>query len=596
MKPKNISHRVNTDIQLSPDVAIPLDAVTQTFAVLAVKGSGKSYLSSVMAEEMLKNNQQIVVLDPTGAWWGLQSSADGKKEGFPIVIFGGDHANVPLEENAGEIIAQAIVEQGFSAIIDLSLFRVGEANRFVGKFLETLYRINRQPLHLFVDEADAYAPQKPFGDQARTLGAMEYIVRRGRKKGIGCTMITQRPAVINKDVLTQCEILIALRMSHPKDINAIMEWVKVHASTSEAKTMTDSLPSMKTGNAWIWSPSWLKIFKRTAIRKRETFDSGATPKVGERILPPKKLAQIDVKVLGEKINETMERKKADDPAILRKKIADLEKQLKNTPVIGTISNEIELKKIRAELFSKIEQVELLQAKVKSAYDFVKKHSMEMHNWLQDQSIESTPLIPDKRKRIEREIIGEPRKGFGKNFLETPKPEPFYSGQKSAQLPAKDWAGESPGQGNLGKCEKAILSALGQQSGPCSKSKLGILSGYSSTSGSFGNSLSKLRKLGYIDNMSDISITELGISVAVFNPLPQPGPELQQYWLGKLPKCERAILDYLIQVFPVSPSKHDLGVATGYAASSGSFGNALSKLRTLELIEGKNELKAVSSLF
>jgi DNA helicase HerA-like ATPase len=83
--------------------------------------------------------------------------------------------------------------------------------RFMVAFAETLYRLNREAVHLFVDEADAFAPQARNygGDENRMLGAMEDIVRRGRKRGIGCTLITQRPAVLNKNVLTQCEVLVA---------------------------------------------------------------------------------------------------------------------------------------------------------------------------------------------------------------------------------------------------------------------------------------------------------------------------------------------------------------------------------------------------
>ena len=34
---------------------------------------------------------------------------------------------------------------------------------------------------------------------------MEDLVRRGRARGLGITLITQRPAVLNKDVLTQVD-------------------------------------------------------------------------------------------------------------------------------------------------------------------------------------------------------------------------------------------------------------------------------------------------------------------------------------------------------------------------------------------------------
>src|SRR5688572_2629008 len=194
---------MNRTLKISSTLSLPLDGfLTGTQAILAQKGRGKSYTASVQAEELLRLGQQVVVIDPTGAWHGLRSSADGKSAGYPIVVLGGDRGDVPLETTAGEVIADAIATEHFSAIIDLTLFRKGEALRFMGAFLETLYRKNRQALHLFIDEADTVAPQRTFApEQSRVLGATEDIVRRARIRGIGCTLISQRPQVINKDVL-----------------------------------------------------------------------------------------------------------------------------------------------------------------------------------------------------------------------------------------------------------------------------------------------------------------------------------------------------------------------------------------------------------
>lgn len=414
-------------LKISPDLKLPLDAVTQTFGILAIKGSGKSYTASVMAEEMLKCGQQIIVLDPTGAWWGLQSSADGKKEGFPIVVFGGDKGNVPLDENSGEVIAHALVEQRISAILDFSHMRKGQTNRFAAVFLETLYRINREAIHVFVDEADVFAPQKPFAEQARTLGAMEDIVRRGRKRGIGCTMITQRPAVINKDVLTQCEILIALRVNHPKDINAIQEWIKVNATVEDAKEMINSLPSMPTGQAWIWSPSWLSIFKPILIRRRETFDSGATPKPGQQMIAPKKLAQIDIKSLGEKINESVEKKKAEDPAILKRKISDLENKLQQKAII--IDNSAEIKQLKSVIIKK----DLL---IKRYVDFVHKIHSDVNTF--DGAINSV-ITFDPVQSVPKITVDQ------KSSIKTGA--------------TTDYHVNTDDEYQLGKCERAILSVL-----------------------------------------------------------------------------------------------------------------------------------------
>jgi len=314
-------------LHISDDLSLPLDFVTQTQAILAKRGVGKSYTASVEAEELLKAGQQVVVIDPTGAWFGLKSSANGKSAGFPIAVFGGEHADVPLEEHAGEVIAQAIVERRFSAILDLSLFRKGQVNRFMAPFLETLYRLNREAMHLIVDEADAIAPQKPFGEEARMLGAMEDVVRRGRRRGIGCTLITQRPQVLNKNVLTQCEIVCCLRLVHPKDIDALKEWVNVHGDPQLAKEMISSLPSLPVGTAWFWAPGWGDIFKQIHIRKRETFASSATPKAGQVQVSPKVLAPVDIRELGQQIEATVQKAKDNDPAQLKRKIAELQKQV-----------------------------------------------------------------------------------------------------------------------------------------------------------------------------------------------------------------------------------------------------------------------------
>ncbi len=88
-------------------------------------------------------------------------------------------------------------------------------------FAERLYHRNRDPLHLVLDGADAFAPQRTDPGGQRLLGAIEDLVRRGRARGIGLTMISQRPAVLNKDILAQAEVLIALRMTGPRDVAAI---------------------------------------------------------------------------------------------------------------------------------------------------------------------------------------------------------------------------------------------------------------------------------------------------------------------------------------------------------------------------------------
>lgn len=459
-----------------------LNGVTQTFAILAQKGKGKSYTASVTAEEMLKAGQQIVVLDPTGAWFGLQSSADGRSEGFPVVVFGGDHANVPLEQGAGEIIAQAIVEKGFSAIIDLSLFRKNETSRFVTLFLETLYRLNRKPVHLFIDEADDLCPQKPYGDEAKMVGAVEDVVKRGRKKGIGCTLITQRPADLAKQVLTQCEVLITLGLNHPRDIDAIKEWIAVHANPQTAKEMIASLPSLPRGKAWIWSPGWGDLFELVSIRRRETFDSGATPKPGETIAQPKKLAPIDIEALGKTIAETVERKKADDPKELRAKIVKLERELAAKPVAAKAVTETKT----------VEVPVLKDGQLKRAESILEK-LVALRDSLSEPIKELSAACAKVNAPAPRSLVYVQAKSVHANPQNVPsKPRIVHEATKN--VPSADATLSNP--------ERRIVNAIAWMEalgiGQPQKTAVAFLADYTYGSGGFNNPCGSLRTKGLID--------------------------------------------------------------------------------------------------
>jgi uncharacterized protein len=98
-------------------IQIPKQAATKTFAILAKRGSGKSYTAAVLAEELYKNSLPFVVFDPIDVWWGLRFNKDGKNKGLPIVVFGLEHADITLDRDMGKSIAQAITKENVSVVI-----------------------------------------------------------------------------------------------------------------------------------------------------------------------------------------------------------------------------------------------------------------------------------------------------------------------------------------------------------------------------------------------------------------------------------------------------------------------------------------------
>ena len=563
-------------LHIGEGLDLPLDFVTQSQAILAKKRVGKSYTASVQAEELLKAKQQIVAIDPTGAWWGLKSSADGKSAGFPITVFGGEHADVPLEVTAGETIAQALVENRFSAIIDLTLFRKGEINRFMAPFLETLYRLNREAMHLFVDEADAIAPQKPFGEEARMLGAMEDVVRRGGIRGIGTTLITQRPAVLNKNVLTQCEILCALRIVHHKDIAAIHEWIEVHGDPDIAKEMIQSLPALPIGTAWFWAPGFGDLFQRVKIRQRETFDSGATPKAGETKRVPKVLAEVDLAKLGDQIRATVERAKENNPKELKQKIAHLEKQLQAKPGTPAPQPKIDperdkkiaeraAKAATAPLIKRLHDLKRLARPVINALEALR----EIEN--ADLPAEDAPApVPASQPRTElaRPVQAPPR-------------------QVRAPIQSSNGNGHSA---DLSGPERKILTALselrsiGKEMPP--KTMVAAWASYSPIGGAFGNPIGSLRTKGLIDypqpgfvTLTDAGMKAIGGCAA---------PDQEEIWRRIEATCtgpEQKILRALIDnAGSEEISKVELAERAGYSPIGGAFGNPIGALRTKGLLD------------
>ncbi len=250
---------------------IPLNGATKSYAILAKRGAGKSYTGAVMAEEMYKNGIPFVVFDPIDVWFGLRVDKDGKNKGLPIVVFGLENADIQLTKDMGVKIAQEIVKNNISCVISTFGMPKNQQRQLITDFATELLKINRTPRHVFIEEAHEFVPQRVFGDAGKTFNAVSNLVVMGRNRGLGVTLINQRAATINKDVLTQVDTLLAFRNIAPQDRKALKEWVEFHAAEGDFDEFMKSLPSLPTGEGWIWSPEFMGIFERIKIRERETF-------------------------------------------------------------------------------------------------------------------------------------------------------------------------------------------------------------------------------------------------------------------------------------------------------------------------------------
>lgn len=309
---------------------LPTAAMDQHGAVLGKTGSGKSYGAKGIVEGWLNDGRQVCIIDPTSAWWGLRADSTGKRAGFDrVLLIGGDHQDLPLHERSGAACARLITEQGASAAIDTSGMTVGEYTRWFIDFAGTLYSTIRGPLHLVIDEAHQFMPQgkSPDVDAGRMLHAGNRLMSGGRSKGIRGLMITQRPAKLHKDSLTCADYLMAFRVIAPQDRQAIREWIDGAGDPDQGRDVLASLAGLKRGECWVWYPEGGHL-QRVTCPKIRTYDSGATPAHGVRSSAV--IAPVDLDAARASMAEAVKEAEANDPRLLRKKIADLQAELRKT--------------------------------------------------------------------------------------------------------------------------------------------------------------------------------------------------------------------------------------------------------------------------
>ncbi len=526
-RPRKVPGRPGTapeDRPTDPGTPIPIGALEQHVAIVGRTGSGKSYAARGAVEALLEAGRQVVVLDPTGVWWGLRAGADGGP-GFPVPVIGGDRADVALPAEAGAALAALIVERRQSAVVDTSGFTMGERRRFYGAFLAGLHHENRAALHLVVDEADELAPQRPLPDQTTVLHEMDRIVRRGRARGFRVLMITQRPAVLHKDVLSQAGCLIAMQLTAAQDRAAIGAWIEGQADRAEAKALLASLPQLRTGEGWLWWPHAGPPVQQRFPRIR-TLDTGSTPAHGEEAAEaPLSDAGLDLEALRTALAAPVaERPRRDDS--------------KAMAALRAERDQLERERDQA-----LAELEACRAAIRAAADALAPLAGEIVTSPTDRPAEEEAPVPV-----------------------APAP------------PAKARSTARRGRGE--GAELRILRVLVAHGRPATLRQWATLAGLSAKGGTWSTYVSRLRTSGYLGAGVGGTwfVNEAGRAAAGEVGAPPTSEEVVGRW------CEAVgaggagrMLAVLAGRYPATVDREALAEELGLAASGGTFSTYLSRL-------------------
>jgi predicted nucleic acid-binding Zn-ribbon protein len=306
-------------------VTCPLvDVLTGRTFVTGRSGSGKSNTASVVVEELLAAGQSCLIVDTDGEYYGL-------KESYEVLHVGAtDECDLQVGPDHADKLAGLALEERVPVVLDVSGFVDSETvDTLVRDTARALFEREhdlRRPFLLVVEEIHEYVPE---GGGLDDVGEeLVRIGKRGRKRGLGLAGISQRPADVKKDFITQCDWLVWHRLTWDNDTDVVRRVIDADAA--------DAVDDLADGEALLQA-DWLDVdapYQRVQIRRKQTYDAGATPGLDDAGRP-------ELTSIGEDLQDELEA------------ISEREAQRRS-----------EVERLEARLDEKDERIEELEAELK----------------------------------------------------------------------------------------------------------------------------------------------------------------------------------------------------------------------------------------
>jgi len=309
-------------IEAGTPVELPVvDILTGRGFVTGKSGSGKSNTVSVMLENLLDNNFPVLVVDSDGEYYGL-------KEAYEVLHVGADdECDIQVTADHAEKIASLALEENIPIILDVSGYLDDDdADELVLETTRHLFAKEKKlkkPFLVVVEECHEYIPEKSGMGEAGKM--LIKIGKRGRKHGLGIVGISQRPADVKKDFITQCDWLVWHRLTWRNDTKVVGRIL--------GSEYADAVEELADGEGFLVA-DWASDIQRVQFHRKRTFDAGATPGLEDFERPELKSVSGDLVSELTEISDEKERRES--------KIADLQKELeKKEAKIKRLEDELE---------------------------------------------------------------------------------------------------------------------------------------------------------------------------------------------------------------------------------------------------------------
>ena len=320
---------------IPPGTAVELpvvDLLTGRGFITGKSGSGKSNTASVVLENLLDNNFPVLIVDSDGEYYGL-------KEAYEILHVGADEeCDIQVTADHAEKIASLALEENIPIILDVSGYLDdADANELLLETARQLFAKEKKlkkPFLLVVEECHEYIPEQ--GGMGEAGKMLIKIGKRGRKHGLGIVGISQRPADVKKDFITQCDWLVWHRLTWRNDTKVVGRIL--------GSEYADAVEELADGESFLVA-DWSDNIRRVQFNRKETFDAGATPGLEDIEQPELKSVSDDLVSELTEISDAKARRESELADLQQKldrkeaRITELERELQEARDLSRMADQ-----------------------------------------------------------------------------------------------------------------------------------------------------------------------------------------------------------------------------------------------------------------
>lgn len=285
-----------------------IEILTGRGFITGKSGSGKSNTASVVSEELLENGFPLMIVDTDGEYVGLQ-------ERYEMIHVGTDEkCDVEAIPEEAEYVVERALNENYPVLLDVSgIVDSDDVSDVVSAFVSSLFAKEqdvRKPFLLVIEEMHEFVPEQGGLDDLGEL--LIRVAKRGRKRGLGVCGLSQRPAAVDKDFITQCDWIVWHRLTWKNDTAVV--------SSVLGSDAAETVSSLQVGEALLMT-DWDEELRRVKFRPKRSADIGATPDLerfeDESLTTARRSVESSEKNEGEEPDATARDRSDHSPAVDR---------------------------------------------------------------------------------------------------------------------------------------------------------------------------------------------------------------------------------------------------------------------------------------